>query len=490
MAKLPENHFILKTLFYKNHVYILAFSLFSLTILPRLMSYGMFLDGVVYAALSNNLANGIGELWKPIYTYTLHNPFYEHPPLAFWMQSFLYYILGDSRFIESFYGYFWSILTIIVMVHIFHLVYDNKSSQNQSQRKSSVAAFAIIAFCTIPKVSWMYAHNMLEIPLGFFTTLSVYFSLMSMKANHKKSHLGFGFLSGVAIGLAFLVKGPVGLFPLASSFLFYFLISKERDRFGLFLSYFGTLLALAAFSVLIISHDAAYTNITQYLKQQVFASLSGARKNAERWFIFQRLFAELLPPALVFYVISYFLRKKSKIKMSKPFLFFLLLAISASFPIVLSDKQTSWYLFPSYPFYALAITLLFVDPVSQLIVWLDDKLSRKKMTLALSGAIFLIAILSMILDKNNIRRNQYYYKDFIMQKLDIPEKQVISTCPTNLIHAWGLAARMMRDHKASLTKEAGKEFLLVQNHKNCLISESCKKYHPETSHEYTLYKCR
>ena len=98
---------LVKIFFYKNYIYILAFSLFSLTILPRLMSYGMFLDGVVYAALSHNLANGIGELWKPILTYTVHNPFYEHPPLAFWIQALLYYILGDSRFIESFYGYFW-----------------------------------------------------------------------------------------------------------------------------------------------------------------------------------------------------------------------------------------------------------------------------------------------------------------------------------------------------------------------------------------------
>ena len=453
------------------------------------MSYGMFLDGVVYAALSHNLANGIGELWKPIYTYTLHNPFYEHPPLAFWMQSLVYYALGSSRFIESFYGYFWGILTIIIMVRIFHLIYDHTPDKNKSQHKSFVASFSIVAFFVIPKVSWIYAHNMLEIPFGFFTTLSVYFALKSMKASHNKSSLGFGFLSGVSIALAFLTKGVIGLFPLVSPFLFYFFMSKEKNRFALVLSYSGMLLALFMFTAWIIFYDPAYTNITQYLKQQVFASLKGERKNAERWFIFQRIFAEVLPPALIFYVVYYAFRKKSKIKISSGFLFFLLTAIFASFPIVLSDKQTSWYIFPSFPFYALAVTILFAEPVSHLTKWLDANSYRKKMTLVSSGIIFLIAILSMLLDQNNIRRNENYFKDFIIQKLEIPEKQIISTCPTNLIYAWGLAARMMRDHKASLTKEAGKNFLLVRNHESCLIPASCSKYHPKKSYAYTLYKC-
>ena len=371
------------------------------------------------------------------------------------------------------------------MIKIFHLVYNNKLDKN----KSSVAAFSIIAFCMIPKTSWIYAHNMLEIPLTFFTTLSVYFALMSMKTCHNKRQLSFGFLSGVAIGLSFLIKGPVGLFPLVSPFLFYFFMPKGKDHSGPFLSYFGISLALAVFTIFIIYHNPAYEGIIQYFKQQVIASLKGDRKNAERWFIFQKLFTELLPPGLVFYTIFHFLRKKSRIKMNKHFFFFLLLAIFASFPIALSDKQTSWYIFPSFPFYALAIASLFANPISQLIHWINGKLYRKKIVLALSGAMIFAAITSMLLDRNSIRRDADYYKDFILQELAIPEKQIVSSCPADLIYTWSISARMMRDHKATLTNQEGQDFLLVQNNKNCNIPQGCKKYHPKTSHGYMLYKC-
>jgi len=68
------------------------FSLFTLAVfigllLPVLLKDGMFLDGVTYSCISKNLANNIGELWKPHYTKTLYPAFYEHPPLVFGIQS-------------------------------------------------------------------------------------------------------------------------------------------------------------------------------------------------------------------------------------------------------------------------------------------------------------------------------------------------------------------------------------------------------------------
>lgn len=47
----------------------------------------MFVDGVTYAAIARNLAQGNGSFWSPFYTATLYPQFFEHPPLGFALQG-------------------------------------------------------------------------------------------------------------------------------------------------------------------------------------------------------------------------------------------------------------------------------------------------------------------------------------------------------------------------------------------------------------------
>ena len=51
-------------------------------LLPRLAHRGMFLDGVTYASIARNLAEGRGRFWAPHYTATIYPAFHEHPPLG------------------------------------------------------------------------------------------------------------------------------------------------------------------------------------------------------------------------------------------------------------------------------------------------------------------------------------------------------------------------------------------------------------------------
>src|SRR5262245_12228702 len=62
---------------------------------PRVAHRGMFVDGVTYASVARNLAEGRGRFWAPSYTATLYPEFYEHPPLGFWLQSRWFRLLGD-----------------------------------------------------------------------------------------------------------------------------------------------------------------------------------------------------------------------------------------------------------------------------------------------------------------------------------------------------------------------------------------------------------
>src|SRR4051812_22549428 len=64
-------------------------------IMPRLAQRGMFVDGLTYASIARNLAEGRGSFWSPSYTATIYPEFHEHPPLGLWLQSLWFRVLGD-----------------------------------------------------------------------------------------------------------------------------------------------------------------------------------------------------------------------------------------------------------------------------------------------------------------------------------------------------------------------------------------------------------
>ena len=73
----------------KNNLYPFYLSVFGIILIiisPSLLSDGMFLDGLLYAVISKNLANGI-EIFSTTPHQNIIPYFFEHPPLAFGLQS-------------------------------------------------------------------------------------------------------------------------------------------------------------------------------------------------------------------------------------------------------------------------------------------------------------------------------------------------------------------------------------------------------------------
>ncbi|MGQ3014586.1 MAG: hypothetical protein ACT6QS_12830, partial [Flavobacteriales bacterium] len=56
-------------------------------LLPFLVTEGLFLDGLVYATVARNMAQGSGTFFIPLFEANMHVPFFEHPPLVFWLES-------------------------------------------------------------------------------------------------------------------------------------------------------------------------------------------------------------------------------------------------------------------------------------------------------------------------------------------------------------------------------------------------------------------
>jgi len=457
----------------KKVLSLFSFSIFCILILPRLMSYGVFFDGVIYGMISKNLAEGLGTAWSPYFN-QLNPTFFEHPPLVFWVQSIFFKVFGDSRFIDVFYSFFTGLVTLFLM----------KSIWKRTTTLNVGSWFVVILFSVIPMISWIYANNMLENTLTVLTLLTVLSIIFTLKVSNSFFLILGGVFSGIFLIASFLAKGPTGLFPLATPFLFVVVYRSNLKKS--FLIYIGILIALLIFLLYLWYTPEAAKSLKQYLGQQVFASLSGKRKNSSHFYVFGKLLAELGIPIIFSLFLYLTKRKKGKLTITKEFWLFFLIALSASAPIALSSKQMMWYLLPSLPFYCLALAALF-RPFAFVV---ETSLTYRKSAylLGTSIVIFLIAILSMFLDRNTVRKDFHYNQDFSVQQLEMEKDELVTVCPKTLVTHFAIQASFMRFHRASITTEGNHKYLLVKSGSRCTIPASYKKFHPPKSVNFTLYK--
>lgn len=348
---------------------IVFFILFA----PNLLREGMFVDGVWYAAISNNLSNGIGTFWATSFTETNSKDFFGHPPLVFGIQSLFFDVFGSSFWTERIYCFVVFILTCLLIAKIWRISFNSNSDYQR--------------FMYLPLLLWMinfqtffaYVNNVLETTLTLFILGATYLLLRALKPEEKKATL-YAFLSGFLIFLGFMSKGFVALFPFAIPF-FYFLIYKIKVQDFII----KTLIILTTFLgslFLILSIEEAHNFFIKYIDGQLIKSLLG--ENTEnlrnsRFYIMGALLKGLpvaLAIALLTLIASYYKNSRKcilKKTTNKSALFYLCIGISGSLPIVLSMKQAGYYLTTTLPFFSIALALLIVPSFKFVIEKLENK---------------------------------------------------------------------------------------------------------------------
>ena len=155
----------------EKHHYLFLFIIFLFLgiVSTELFSDGMFMDGLIYADISRNMAEGLGSFWKPHFTDTLFNVFYEHPPLAFGLQSIFFKLFGDNIYIERFY----SLLTYVIVGCLIVLIWSKLTSYKKT------GWLPLFLWLSTNYVTWALANNMLENTMSIFVCLSVLFYLNS-----------------------------------------------------------------------------------------------------------------------------------------------------------------------------------------------------------------------------------------------------------------------------------------------------------------------
>ena len=468
---------------------LLAVSVYCLLVLPRMLTSGMFVDGVTYASIARNMAENDGSFWRPYYTATVYPTFYEHPPLGFWLQSWAYRLCGDSVYVEAWWGCLAGVLILVGLGSVWRYT---------SPQGYPLAGtwFPILLFVMIPMTSWILSNNMLENTMTVFIMASVCASLLSLKSSKKSLSIFYGLLSGFNTFLAFLVKGPVSLFTIIIPLVA--IIKKEEILKKICLTNICILFAfLLSIAIVLVNNDDALYALRQYVNEQIIASIHGTRDVSRSPFnVLYAIFREMLVPVIAAGLLTGVMARRKQIAMCsihyRLLFYYLCIALIGSLPLLISSKQMRWYVFPSLPFYTLAIAVAFNDIGLSLEKLLNQHKNICKNIRNFSLCLLIVALIFMFLGKNYPGRDKDFHHDFSMQPLHIEEREMISVSPEDLARRWSLVANMQRKFKASLVKDFGHTYLLTTTAYEHTedISSMYTLLHPPHPQKYLLFRLK
>ncbi|NVO02606.1 MAG: glycosyltransferase family 39 protein [Bacteroidetes bacterium] len=433
--------------------YLLITGLFLIIISPSLLSKGMFMDGLIYSTIAKNLADGVGTFWNPHFTATCLADFHEHPPLSMGIHSLFYSVFGDIRFIDKIY----SLLTFVIVGIIILKIWKRMGYKNNW--------LPLLIWFSIPLVSWACTNNLLENPLSIFTSLSILFYL---KSQDNKKYLCI-FVSGLMLSLGFLTKGFVVFFPWTFPFLFWVFLRKKSFGNMFLESLLLVLSSLIPLLLLIIFSAEAKLSLQNYIDIQVIKSLQSATTVDSRFFIVKKLFSELIPAfGICIIVIALSWSKKASISLLKDnfkvALLFFLFGLTGVLPILISMKQSGFYILATFPFFAISIAVL----INPFVEFLFRKINFQSKGFVIfrwiSIVIFVGGIFLSIFFVNRFDRDKNKISDAYLILSKIPSGSTINISP-KMWDDWSLHGYYGRFKNVSLDPNLSSKrtYLLVKN---------------------------
>ncbi|MBL37412.1 MAG: hypothetical protein CMP07_03275 [Xanthomonadales bacterium] len=419
-------------------------------LLPSMATIGMFMDGTIYAAISRNLAEGVGTMWALHFSAGLFPVFREHTPLVFWLQSFFFRLLGDGYLTERVYD-------LVVMLATAWLMRALWLRLVMVRGLESLAAFwwlPLLLWVLVPKWSWAYRNNVLESTLALFCLLSVLLVVHGLRATDWRKAAMFAGVAAAAALLAFLAKGPVGLFVLAAPVL----LVPAFARIG-WRRVMTAQVALAAAFALLLAALLAWPDAREMLAfywQKQVVGRSGV-SGADSGMLFE-LVKKLAPMLLLLAGLRLWVRRDGRPggwrKAGGPAVAMLAIGLAASLPLVMGDLDSAHYLVPALPFYALGFGLVGAG----LLEGAGDRTrpaleARLRMTFKMLAAAAAVVILVVTLGRlGEVRRNEDYHA-FLAQVAEATGERVSIGMDSALYDDWYLHAIAQRHHRISLVRD-------------------------------------
>lgn len=405
----------------------------------------MYNDGLWYAAIARNMAAEQGSFFYPQLSQTIGEIFYHHPPLQFGIQSLFFELLGDNFYTERLYSLVVFLLAAYLMITIWKQVFA------QSVIKSTLWVIPLL-FWLLNEVTFnFYPANLLEGTLSVFALLAILLMYVSTTlANHRITIILLVAASW-SITFAFFTKGVMGLFPVAY-FSLHWLVFRNISFLNVLLQTLLVCIFPLLCFLVFYYHQDGEIYLQNYFSNQLTSSLSGIAQHhfrENRLYIIRRLL-EVCSPMIIITTVTLVYQKfisQKRLHWNKYGVLFLLVGISASFPIVLSPKQSFYYLLPSIPFFALGMGIIVIDNTAH---WFRQ-ISSKNKTINFLYYLSWVAILGGLV-YNWTTRNKLTGRDKqLVREINlITEITSTNTVIGSTTYSASLVGYLTRYHKVSI----------------------------------------
>lgn len=459
--------------------WVLTAALMIFLVVPVLIMDGMFMDGMLYACVAKNLSEGSGTFWQLHNSPFTHNQFDQQPPLGIGIQALFFLLLGDGMYTERIHAFF----TLCSGAMLIRAIWRQVFHEDQSMK--AVAWFPVILWIIIPVCFWAYSNNMLEGTMVIFDLLAVLFLLKFFE----KESIGLLIISGMFIFLASLTKGFQGLFPLAAIVIYG--LTVKRSSPGKMILYSAILFMIpATIYGLILLNEHARFGLTAYLNNRVLHSITSVSNVDHRFSLLLRLAQELILPAALATVLFMIFRKRNPLSSSHKqyFLFFLLIGVSASFPLIVTLEQRGFYLVTSLPFYALALAMLPASGLARAISEIPE--NARGLRLFRWFAILLLAasIIFSAMQIGKYSRDEEMLHDVYVIGNAIPPRTQLGSSK-ELWQNWSLQEYFIRHYYDCISAEmtTAYDYILIDSPEKIPTDLQAEKLHLPTK-KYHLYK--
>lgn len=424
-------------------------TLFVFLILPSLFMDGMFADGVQYACVSKNLAEGRGSFWFPFLSATWVKAgapyFLEQPPLMYALQSAFFKVLGDSMYTERIYTLLTALYTCIILILIWR--------KTGKQEYRHLSWLPVLFWLSVPLMSWTYHQNMQENTMGMFTITAIFFGLHSL--TDKRTWPIYAILTGIFIFLASFTKGVPGLFPIVLSGAAWLAGRKIRFSRALLLTFIYAAVPALIYLILLQS-DPGRDSLTFYFQSRLMSRVSDSPVVTSHFYIAGRLLLELLPGLFILALLLLFSKKKGlqiwihKERMNTSLMFFIL-GLAGSLPLMLTLVQRGFYMSIAFPCFALSMASLACPAVLHLQEKIRTGTGTEKFLRYLFSATLTAGIVLTVVMAGRPGKNKDLLSDVYTFGEVLPEYQNIS-CDSAAYHFWPFQFYMLRYDNVYLKK--------------------------------------
>jgi len=464
--------------------WLFVISFFIIIIVRDLFQDGMFMDGVIYATVAKNLAGGLGTFWHPHFSQTAMRLYHEQPPLLFGIEAIFFKILGNGMYVERIYGLLVALITIFLIYKSWKNIFYDKQEKN-------ISWLPVLFWLSIPVCFWSYSNNMEEPTMGMFDLAALFFISRAIIHN-KKPFFNLG-IAALMLIAASMCKGVQGLFPLAAIF-FYWILFRSFSFGKMFLFSAFLFICIAAFYGLILLNHTVFTSYEMYFHDRIVAAFAHpAATHADRFYIIKQLFSELAGVfilMLFFWIFSrikhrHFSADNNVVRIS---IWFLLIGLSGTLPLLLTIEQSGYYLVTAMPYYAIGFAVFFTPAVSALIEQINLISKQFKIWTVITWVILASSIVfSAVSISSGPKRDQELLHDVYLTGSIIKSGSIIGIS-NEMSGDWSLQAYYNRYYYISLDASAQPhEYFLLDKTLDQKLVPVDYKILPLPTQKYNLY---